>query len=66
MSDAIRLEYEVPGDDFTRAGEASSDVKRLLKKLGVAPGAVRRVAIARRRRADRGGSFARGGLHGAL
>ena len=35
MSDAIRLEYEVPGDDFTRAGEASSDVKRLLKKLGV-------------------------------
>ena len=46
MSDAIRLEYEVPGDDFTRAGEASSDVKRLLKKLGVAPGAVRRVAIA--------------------
>ena len=46
MSDAIRLEYEVPWDDFTRAGEASSDVKRLLKKLGVAPGAVRRVAIA--------------------
>ena len=35
MSDAIRLEYEVPGDDFTRAGEASSDVKRLLKKLGI-------------------------------
>ena len=47
MSDqAIRLEYEVPGDDFTRAGEASSDVKRKLKQMGVGPDAIRKVAIA--------------------
>ena len=32
--DAIRLHYTVPGDDFTRAGEASADLKARLKKLG--------------------------------
>ena len=33
-------------DDFTRAGEASSDVKRKLKQMGVSPDAIRKVAIA--------------------
>ena len=33
--DAIRLHYTVPGDDFTRAGEASADLKARLKKLGI-------------------------------
>lgn len=42
----LHLEYEVPGDDFTRAGEASGDVKAKLKKLGYQSDAVRRVAIA--------------------
>ena len=28
------LHFEVPGDDFTRAGEASAAVKRTLKQLG--------------------------------
>ena len=32
--------------DFTRAGEASSDVKKKLKQMGVGPEAVRKVAIA--------------------
>ena len=27
MSEAIVLNYTIPPDDFTRAGEASSDVK---------------------------------------
>ena len=31
---SLSLHYIVPGDDFTRAGEASSDVKNKLKKLG--------------------------------
>ena len=35
MSDAIVLNYTIPPDDFTRAGEASSDVKSKLKQLGV-------------------------------
>lgn len=46
MEDAIRLTYEIPPDDFTRAGEASSDVKRKLKQMGVPPEAIRKVAIA--------------------
>ncbi len=46
MSDEIRLRFEISGDDFTRAGEASSSVKKELKKLGIDPQAVRKVAIA--------------------
>ena len=44
--EAIVLKYEISPDDFTRAGEASSDVKNKLKQMGVAPEAVRKVAIA--------------------
>ena len=40
------LKYPMSGDDFTRAGEASSDVKRKLKQIGVSPEAIRKVAIA--------------------
>ena len=46
MSDSIEFVYEVSGDDFTRAGEASSDCKQKLKRLGISPEAVRKVAIA--------------------
>lgn len=42
----MKLHYEVDGDDFTRAGEASANVKKTLRKLGVAPEAIRKVAIA--------------------
>lgn len=46
MEDAIVLTYDISADDFTRAGEASSDVKRKLKQMGVAPEVIRKVAIA--------------------
>lgn len=46
MSDQIHLTYRVSPDDFTRAGEASSDVKSKLKQMGVSPEEVRKVAIA--------------------
>ena len=42
----LKLHHDVPGDDFTRAGEASSQIKNKLKQLGISPEAVRRVAIA--------------------
>lgn len=42
----LQLRYSVPSDDFTRAGEASGDVKHKLKKLGYNPSAIRRVSIA--------------------
>jgi len=46
MNDMIKMQYVVPADDFTRAGEASSSVKRKLKLMGVKPEIVRKVAIA--------------------
>ena len=46
MADVLEFTYEISGEDFTRAGEASSDVKRKLKKLGVSPDVIRSVAIA--------------------
>lgn len=45
-ADPIKLHYIVPGDDFTQAGEASSDLKRRLKKLKISPDAIRKIAIA--------------------
>ncbi len=45
MEDMITFHYSISPDDFTRAGEASSDVKSKLKKMGVNPEAVRKVAI---------------------
>ena len=46
MSDTIKLKYTVSPDDFTRAGEASGNVKSKLKKMGIPPEAVRKVSIA--------------------
>jgi len=46
LSDQIKITYHIPGDDFTRAGEASSNMKNKLKQMGVSPQTVRKVAIA--------------------
>ena len=45
MEEVIVLTYDISADDFTRAGEASSDVKRKLKQMGVSPDSIRKVAI---------------------
>lgn len=42
----IRLHFDVSGEDFTRAGEASGKVKATMKQLGIGTAAVRKVAIA--------------------
>ncbi len=42
----IKLEYKVIKDDFVRAGEASSNLKRVLRQLGIDSNIIRRVAIA--------------------
>ena len=44
MSLIVR-EYDVPGDDFARAGEASGQIKAMLKELGFPPAMVRRAAV---------------------
>jgi anti-sigma regulatory factor (Ser/Thr protein kinase) len=42
----LEFTYDVDSDDFTRAGEASADIKKKLKKMNVPHEAVRKVAIA--------------------
>lgn len=41
----LSLTYTVIPNDFSRAGEASSDVKNTLKQLGVTPDIIRKVSI---------------------
>ena len=46
MTDAVHLHYDVSGNDFTCAGEASGKIKRTLKTLGFSPAVIRNVTIA--------------------
>ncbi|HHV96483.1 MAG TPA: anti-sigma regulatory factor [Clostridiaceae bacterium] len=46
MDNSLKLHYEIPGDDFALAGEASSNVKKILTQLGVNPAIIKRVSIA--------------------
>jgi len=41
----LHLHYDIDGDDFIAAGEASSNVKRVLKQLNFDSDTVRRAAI---------------------
>lgn len=42
----MNLEYKVEGGDFTSAGLASSQIKKILKQLNVDPAVIKRVVIA--------------------
>jgi len=42
----MHFEYKIEGGDFTRAGYASSQVKRSLKQLNVDPKIIKRVVVA--------------------
>ncbi len=41
----IKLDYVIPGDDFSVAGEASSNVKKVLNQLGIPPFIVKKATI---------------------
>ena len=43
---SLAFEYDVDGQDFKRAGEGSSRLRRTLTRLGIRPDIVRRLAIA--------------------
>ncbi|HHY70894.1 MAG TPA: anti-sigma regulatory factor [Thermoanaerobacterales bacterium] len=43
---AMRLTYDIIGNDFNSAGKAAEQAKRVLKKIGVEPSVIRKVAIA--------------------
>ncbi len=40
------LQYDVQPGDFTRAGNASSQIKKALKQIGVDPAVIKRVVVA--------------------
>ena len=46
MSDGLSFRFEVDGDDFTSAGQASVQVKKDLRRLGIDSEIIRRVSIA--------------------
>ena len=45
-SESIKLRYDVNGEDFVTCGQASEDVKRTLKGIGIPADTIRRVSIA--------------------
>lgn len=46
MSESIKFHFDVDGSDFTSAGQASVQVKKALRQLGLSPEIIRRVSIA--------------------
>ena len=46
MSEQVVFNFDVDGDDFTSAGQASMQVKKNLRQLGINPDIIRRVSIA--------------------
>ena len=46
MSEAVRFHFVVDGEDFTSAGQASVQVKKNLRKLGIPPEIIRKISIA--------------------
>lgn len=46
MSESLKFHFEVDGKNFTSAGQASVQVKKNLRELGLSPETIRRVSIA--------------------
>ena len=46
MREPLKFTYPVDGDNFTSAGQASVQVKKVLRRLGLDPETIRRVSIA--------------------
>ncbi len=40
------MHFNIEGGDFSKAGEASSEVKKTLKQLNIPPQTIRRIAVA--------------------
>lgn len=46
MPEPLRFHFDIDGENFSSAGDASIRIKRELRKLGLSPEIIRRVAIA--------------------
>ncbi|MBE6545932.1 MAG: anti-sigma regulatory factor [Ruminococcaceae bacterium] len=46
MSDTVHFHFDIDGENFTSAGEASVRIKKLLREMGFSPDLIRRVSVA--------------------
>lgn len=46
MAETVKFHFDVDGQNFTMAGQASVAVKKSLRQLGISPEVIRKVAIA--------------------
>lgn len=46
MENSLCFHFDVDGDDFTSAGQASVQVKKNLRRLGISPEIIRKISIA--------------------
>ena len=46
MDEAVRFHFVVDGEDFTSAGQASVQMKKNLRRLGIPPETIRKISIA--------------------
>lgn len=46
MSESVKFHFDIDGDNFTSAGEASVRIKKLLREMGFSPEVIRRVSVA--------------------
>ena len=46
MNEAVRFHFVVDGEDFTSAGQASVQMKKNLRRIGIPPEIIRKISIA--------------------
>jgi len=46
VMDKVNFHFDIDGDNFTSAGEASVKIKKLLREMGFSPETIRRVSVA--------------------
>ena len=46
MSESVNFHYDIDGDNFTSAGEASVGIKKMLRQMGFSAETIRRVSVA--------------------
>ncbi len=46
MSEPVKFKYDVQGGNFASAGQASVQVKKNLRQIGISPDVIRRISIA--------------------
>ena len=46
MSESVNFHFEIDGDNFTSAGEASVQAKKMLRQMGFSAETIRRVSVA--------------------